>query len=147
MFKNNGDVSFGDVLLSEQQIKGNHNPGAGGWPTIKYFNKETGVEGAPYTKKTDKSMCDELGDIEYMQAYVEEAGSTSMCAIADGAGCSEKEVKFIETWKAKSGEDVDKQVTRLNGMKEKPMKPALLTWLKQRLAILKQFARKGKEEL
>ena len=63
-FSSNNDVSFGDINLSEQQIRGNHNPGAGGWPTIKYFNKETGYEGATYNKKTDKSMCDELGDYE-----------------------------------------------------------------------------------
>lgn len=47
-------------------------PGAGGWPTIRYFNKETGVGGAPYKKKTDKAMCDELKTSEYMTAYVEE---------------------------------------------------------------------------
>jgi len=48
----------------------------GGWPTIKYFNKDTGYEGAHYKKKTPKAMCDELGDNEYMQQYVEEAGHT-----------------------------------------------------------------------
>ena len=47
-------VSFGDVNLSEEQIRGNHNPGAGGWPTIRYFNKGTGYDGAPYAKKTDQ---------------------------------------------------------------------------------------------
>ena len=31
------------------------------WPTIRYFNKETSKDGAPYDKKTDKAMCDELG--------------------------------------------------------------------------------------
>ena len=66
-FADHKDVVFGDINLSAQQVKGKHNPGAGGWPTIKYFNKETGYEGAPYEKKTDKSMCDELGDDEYME--------------------------------------------------------------------------------
>ena len=66
-FAANGDVSFGDVNLSEEQVRGNHNPGAGGWPTIKYFNKQTGYEGAPYEKKTDGAMCDELGNEENMQ--------------------------------------------------------------------------------
>ena len=37
------------------------NPGAGGWPTIRYYNKETGILGKSYEKKTDASMCDELG--------------------------------------------------------------------------------------
>ena len=38
--------------------------GAGGWPTVRYFNKETGYGGKPYPKKTDKAMCDELGPKE-----------------------------------------------------------------------------------
>ena len=104
MYANNKDVAFGDVVrslsipghgfflasyivhyspfylsmqnLSEEQVRGNHNPGAGGWPTIKYFNEETGVEGKAYTKKTSGAMCDELGNEEYMNAYVEEAGNT-----------------------------------------------------------------------
>ncbi len=41
-FANDNNVAFGDVNLAEDQIRGNHNPGAGGWPTIKYFNQETG---------------------------------------------------------------------------------------------------------
>ena len=36
-------------------------PGSGGWPTIRYYNKETGVDGASYTQKTSMSVCDELG--------------------------------------------------------------------------------------
>jgi len=57
MFGSNPDVAFGDVLLSEQQIRGNHNPGAGGWPTIRYFNKQTGYEGASYVKKKQINLC------------------------------------------------------------------------------------------
>jgi hypothetical protein len=36
---------------------GDLSPGAGGWPTIRYFNKATGYDGTPYAKKTDKAMC------------------------------------------------------------------------------------------
>ena len=98
-------MAFGDVNLSEEPIRGSYNPGAGGWPTIRYFNKATGLEGAPYTKKTSGAMCDELGNDEYMQAYVEEAGGTSLCKASDGAGCGEKELGFSEKWK---GETVEK---------------------------------------
>ena len=91
-FASNDGVAFGDINLSEQQIRGNHNPGAGGWPTIRYFNQETGYEGHAYDKKTSKAMCDELGDEEMMQAYIEEAGGVSLCSAANGSGCSEKEV-------------------------------------------------------
>ena len=34
-------------------------------------------------------MCDELGNEKYMQEYVEEAGSTSLCKASDGAGCGD----------------------------------------------------------
>jgi len=140
LFGNNKDVAFGDVNLSEEQIRGNHNPGAGGWPTIKYFNKETGYEGKPYTKKTSGAMCDELGNDEYMQAYVEEAGSTSLCKVEDGAGCEDREKEFITKFKTKSSDDIEAQLKRLNGMKSGKMKPDLLKWIKQRIAILKQLS-------
>lgn len=94
-------------------------------------------------------MCDELGDDEYMQGYVMEAGSTSLCSAETHKGCSEKEIKFIELFKTKSAEDVVKQIERLNGMKGKSMKAELKQWLSQRMAILKQLAKPAasKEEL
>lgn len=114
--------------------------GAGGWPTVRYFNKDTGYEGKPYTKKTDKAMCEELGDEEYMTAYVTEAGGTSLCSAKDGAGCGDKELGYIKKWKeGKTPADYEKQLERLTGMKSKPMKPELTKWIGQRLAILKQL--------
>lgn len=75
-------MAFGDVNLSKDQIRECHgtpqNPGQGGWPTIRYFNKDTGYGGKPYAKKTQKAMCDELGDKKNMQAYVEEMGKTKL---------------------------------------------------------------------
>jgi len=141
-FENNTQVSFGDVNLAEQPIRGSYSPGAGGWPTIRYFNKETGYEGKPYPKKTDKAMCDELGDDEYMQAYVEEMGATSLCSALDGAGCSDKEVEFANKWKEKPAAEVKAQLERLEKMKGGSMKPELKKWLSQRLALLKQLAPK-----
>lgn len=139
-FADNNDVAFGDVLLSAHSIRGApYNPGAGGWPTIRYFNKETGYEGAPYPKKTSKAMCDELGDISYMTAYVEEMGGTSKCSVASGAGCSEKELGYIAKWKLKSAAEVASQTARLEGMIDGKMKPELAKWIKQRLAVLKQL--------
>ena len=66
---------FGDINLSEDRIVGDHKPGAGGWPTMKYFNKETGYEGANYVKKTNKAICDELGNEDNMEAYIKEVSS------------------------------------------------------------------------
>ena len=112
-FANNNNVAFGDVNLSKNQVRGNHSPGAGGWPTIRYFNKETGYDGASYTKKTSKAMCDELGDISYMQAYVEEAGQTSLCDVNEQSNCSSEEVTFIKKWSAKKPEAINAEATRL----------------------------------
>jgi len=93
-------------------------------------------------------MCDELGEESMMTAYVEEAGHTSLCSVATGAGCSDKEKAFIETWKAKSKADVDAQVTRLEGMAAGKMTADLKAWLNQRRAILSQFQKaQAKSEL
>lgn len=62
----------------ESELLRAHNGGKGGWPTIKYFNKETGLAGKQYTQKTSKKVCDELGDQSYMRAFVEEAGNTKL---------------------------------------------------------------------
>lgn len=130
-------------LSTDQVRKGS--PGAGGWPTIRYFNKKTGYDGADYKKKTGDAMCTELGPgLPYMQQYIEEYGEASLCDIATGDGCTEKEKGFISTWKGKmagaSGkEELEKQLTRLGGMSGSSMKESLAEWLRQRLAILNQF--------
>jgi len=147
MFAENPDVAFGDVNLATDPIRGSHNPGAGGWPTIKYFNKDTGYEGAPYPKKTDDAMCDELGNIKYMQAYVEEMGQTSLCNAATGAGCSEREKGYIAKMNAKGPEKIASELARLTGMSGKKMKPALIQWMNQRIAALKQLNAAQKQEL
>ena len=61
-FSGNPNVVFGDVNLQDAgNIPGKFGAGQGGWPTVRYFNAETGYDGAPYKQKTSKSMCDELG--------------------------------------------------------------------------------------
>jgi len=146
-FATNPDVKFGDIALSDGGPRGGEgaNPGGGGWPTIRYYNKETGILGKSYEKKTDASMCDELGPKGgLMQDYVEEAGSTSECSVvAPYSGCGDKQKSFIEKMAGKSADDVDKQLVRLTAMKEKPMKADLKQWLNQRLAILKGLAKLG----
>lgn len=140
MFASNPDVAFGDINLSKQSIRGNANPGAGGWPTIRYYNKKTGYEGESYTKKTDKSMCDELGDIKFMKEYIMEAGETSLCSVVTKAGCSERESAFIDKMQAQDPAAIAAQLARLDKMTSKPMKEHLKQWLTQRIAVLKQFA-------
>jgi hypothetical protein len=149
-FHGNADVAFGDVALSKNQVRQIHGvdqgAGSGGWPTVRYFNKETGYGGKPYAKKTSQAMCDELGPkTDYMQQFVEEAGGTSLCDVKNTeVGCNEKQKGFIDKWASKPAEEVKKQLDRLTGMVDmgsENMKPDALTWAKQRLNIFKQLAK------
>lgn len=141
---------FGDVSLSKNQVQTIHGTsqgaGSGGWPTIRYFNKETGYGGKAYEKKTDKAMCDELGPNEgYMQEYIEDKGSTSLCSVKDTSkGCSEQQKEFIGKWAEKPADEVKKQLDRLNGMIDKgaSMKPDAFKWVKQRIAVFKQLSQR-----
>lgn len=150
-FHGNADVVFGDVALSKNQVRTIHGTeqgaGAGGWPTVRHFNKQTGYGGAKYEKKTGDAMCDELGPkTDYMQIHVEEAGGTSLCNIlTPDKGCTDQQKTFGEKWGGKSKDDLAKQMERLTGMVDKDggsMKPEALTWAKQRLAIIKQLHKK-----
>jgi len=139
-FKNNDMVAFGDVNLQEAPIGGPYSAGAGGWPTVRYFNKETGVAGAPYKKKTDGSMCDELGKDEYMTQYVTEYSMTSACALSSGESCTERELEFAGKWKGKTADELAVQLTRLRGMAGTSMKAELKQWLGMRINALTQLA-------
>lgn len=96
-------------------------------------------------------MCDELGPKnDYMQLYVEEAGGTSLCSInRTDKGCSDKQKDFISKWSSKPADEIQKQLERLKGMADggSSMKAEALTWMKQRIAIFKQFEKKAKQEL
>lgn len=144
-FAANPDVAFGDVNLRDGAVRTSagvpQNPGAGGWPTIRYYNKDTGYGGAAYEKKTGMPMCEELGPKnDYMQKYVEEAGQTSLCSVGEGnPGCSEREAGYITKARGKTVEQRAKQLTRLQGMSGKKMAPKAQAWISQRIAILKQL--------
>jgi len=153
LFAGNIDVAFMDVNLSEEQIREGpngepYNPGAGGWPTVRYFTKKTGIAGDAYVKKTDKSMCTELGDIDYMTEYVEEYGKTALCSVSTEEGCTEKEIAYVAKMKAKSNNELTSQIERLESMDGSSMTVELFKWLKQRKKILKELVRKdGSDEL
>lgn len=143
-FKDNEDVEFADVNLSEDSVRDgadgtSFNPGMGGWPTIRYFNKETGVGGKPYVQKTKGAMCDELGKEETMIEYVQTAASTSLCSATTGKGCSDKEADYATKWKAKTPSELKEQFERLQKMKGSAMKPEAAQWVSQRVAILNQL--------
>lgn len=138
----NRHVSFGDVNLAEDSISGPpHKPGTGGWPTIRYFNKETGLEGANYVKQTDKAMCEELGDEDRMFEYVMEAGNTFLCSVVDFSGteCDEREIEYIQRMQSKSAAERTDQISRLANMENKSMTAELKQWLTKRKRILNQL--------
>jgi hypothetical protein len=139
-------VAFADVNLSQTNIRGEHSPGGGGWPTIKYFTPETGVEGARYEKKTELSMCAELGDRNRMLDYVEDYGNTVLCG-ADGTNCNEKELAYLEKMMSQDAEAQRKQLERLEGMTENAsMKPELQDWAFRRVRMLKKLLKKDSSD-
>ena len=81
-------------------------------------------------------MCDELGDLDMMMDYIEEAGSTSLCAL-DGKGCDERSLQYLEKMKVKSKADLEAQIKRLQGMEGDIMKEDLRDWMKKRTKLLK----------
>eukprot|EP00037_Helgoeca_nana_P032014 m.411713 g.411713 ORF g.411713 m.411713 type:complete len:147 (+) comp28723_c0_seq1:299-739(+) len=137
---------FGDSALSDGGSRGGEgaSPGAGGWPTVRFYNKATGVLGEAYEKKTDMAMCDELGPkgAHYLQDFIMEKANTSLCkAEAPFTGCSEKEKKFIGKMADKTADDITKASARLEGMKASKMTANNREWLNQRMAILKQLTK------
>jgi len=142
LFAENPDVKFADVNLQGGGPRGSGSPGAGGWPTIRYYNKETGIEGRDYKQKTNMAMCSELGpEGGFLQHYIEEAGKTSLCSVtAPYSGCTEKEKSFITKISTLSVSERAAQLTRLEAMKSSKMKDDLRMWLNQRLAILSKLS-------
>lgn len=99
MYSGNAKVVFADVALSKNQVQSIHgtpqNPGAGGWPTVRYFNSKTGYGGKAYEKKTSEAMCDELGpDQKYMQQFVEQFATR--CSLESKGDCAKKDLKILE---------------------------------------------------
>lgn len=152
LFMGSSDVAFMDVNLQEESIREGpnqepYNPGAGGWPTVRYFNKETGIAGGTYTKKTSEPMCTELGNEERMIEYVEEYSKTYTCSVLTNRGCNEKEIGYIDKMKSKSNDELTSQFDRLISMEGSSMTPDLYIWLKKRKKILKQLLFVGEEEV
>jgi len=78
-----------------------------GWPTIRYFNKETGYQGKPYRKKTDQEVSEELGDVNRMFRYITDYGGTSLCDVVYGDDCTVKELEFLDQWWKKKAQNKD----------------------------------------
>ena len=131
-YKDSSSVLIGDADCTvEQELCSKY--GVRGYPTVKYFTAETGDQGKDYQGGRDFTSLKKFVDTEL----------ASPCEIDDTSNCDERQVNYIEKMSAKSAEDVKKQLTRLEGMKGKSMKPELKQWLLKRIAILKQFDAKS----
>ena len=100
-----------------------------GYPTLKYFNAETGAKGGDYNSGRD---------LESLKAFVEE-NLEIKCQLADQEKCTQKEKDYITKMQGKSKEEVETAHARLEKMKSGSMKPELKQWLVQRLNILTQI--------
>jgi hypothetical protein len=167
---NHATAGLAKATLDVQQ------PGEGGWPTIRYFNKETGPAGASYLRKLGGMVCDELKQDKYMTAYIEEAGKTKLaapgkadgkgegkaagkgadkvkgktapaeCDVFTAAGCGEKETSYLEKLKGLDQKQLKDQLRRLAAMDTANMKPDIKGWLETRVGILTKLTA-AKEEL
>lgn len=140
---------FGDVLLRDQQAPRDvapAKPGQGGWPTIRYYNKKTGKDGADYIKKTKSSMCDELGPRGgLLPDYIREAGGISdKCDVKSGSDCSEKEQDFIKDKSDKENSYFEEQVARISKNLEGNMSDKNKDWAEKQLNIYKQLLEAAK---
>mmetsp|Transcript_4240 Transcript_4240/g.10817 ORF Transcript_4240/g.10817 Transcript_4240/m.10817 type:complete len:144 (+) Transcript_4240:342-773(+) len=129
-FEGSSSVVIGDVdctsdggkpLCDAQEVRG--------YPTVMYFNGETGEKGEKYNGGRDT---------ETLKKFTLESLSAK-CKVEETSACSEKEIGYIEKMKGDSAESA-KQLERLKGMKGNSMAPELKKWLNQRIAILEQVA-------
>jgi len=144
MYKDIPDVVFADVNLKESNpdVRGPpHNPGAGGWPTIRYFTAETGANGGNYKKVTELPMCQELLDRTRMLDYVEGYSGSPLCDVNTGKNCSKQEAEFLEKYKVADSDTIEAQLKRLGEMHD--LKPTLQHWVYRRIRILQKLQANG----
>ncbi len=141
---------FGDVNLSKSRptSKNAGTPGQGGWPTLRHYTKETGIQGAQYTQKTEKAVCDEMKEDNYMETYVMETALVSRCSVSTLEGCSDKEKEYIAKYQGLGPDAVADQTQRLAAMAlTKGAKQSITgyRWLAARRAILKNLGNTNQE--
>lgn len=143
MYAGNKDVAFGDVNLQKGAVREAfgtpQNPGAGGWPTVRYYNKETGYGGSAYEKITQKAMCEELKDVQTMKNYVNFAGKTTSCDVVGEDNCTEKETKYLQKWKTVEGfpAGLRTELDRLTAMDLGSLQGEKKQWAGHRQGLLK----------
>ena len=101
-YKNDAGVVFGDVNLREGRVTQSRdgtpqNPGAGGWPTLRYYNADTGPGGAPVERITNQKICDEFKIPQRMIDSV--TTSRKVCDAVTKKGCDDAESAYLDAWR------------------------------------------------
>lgn len=121
----NHSVSFADAILSDHGLKlrgqQQHRSRRSSaflekqlsadpdhdWPLMRFFNAETGMEGATYKAKTTELLCEELSiRYFYMLDFVEEAAQTSLC-YADGTNCDDRSLRYLRDCRERGNYQAD----------------------------------------
>mmetsp|Transcript_19940 Transcript_19940/g.29533 ORF Transcript_19940/g.29533 Transcript_19940/m.29533 type:complete len:149 (-) Transcript_19940:493-939(-) len=111
--------------------------GIQGYPTIKYFVDGDTTTGSDY--QGGRGFDD-------LKKFTEDTLEV-LCNLETLEECTDKEKGYITKMKAKSSEDVQAQLDRLEKMKGSSMKAELKRWLNQRLRILGEIKKSGGDEL
>ena len=136
-------VAFGDINLATDKVTSafdiNFKPGAGGWPSHRFFNTATGYGGNAYVQKTAQRICDELGQTQAMLDYVSEMSGAWICNARSGEHCTPAEAEYAASWRSKAPEEAAEQLATLDAV---PLADLLddRHWLERRRAVLKQLA-------
>ena len=83
-------------------------------------------------------------DFDSLKKFVENDLAKG-CDVDQADTCDERETKYIDKMKAKGAEKITKELGRLNGMKDKSMKPENKKWMMKRINVLEQL--NGKSDL
>eukprot|EP01010_Urceolus_cornutus_P001030 NODE_1544_length_857_cov_542.710396_g1198_i0.p2 GENE.NODE_1544_length_857_cov_542.710396_g1198_i0~~NODE_1544_length_857_cov_542.710396_g1198_i0.p2 ORF type:complete len:142 (+),score=42.52 NODE_1544_length_857_cov_542.710396_g1198_i0:218-643(+) len=121
-------VIIADVDCTEQQELCEEK-GVQGYPTIKYYTTESGAEGNKYTGGRDAAT---------LTTFVQET-LEAKCDVTDVTTCTEKEQSYISKMSPKSKEEQEKELARLEGMKDNKFKSAQKQYLFARINVLQQL--------
>jgi len=81
--------------------------GVTGYPTIKYFTKETGRDGKKYEKGRT---------LDNLKTFVKKTlkGKKRICDVASKEGCTEEELRILSTFVGQSMADLDSKSAELS---------------------------------
>lgn len=143
-YKDHDYISFGEIDLSQESLREGHNVGIGGWPTLRYFNSNTGIAGESYQKKTNMKMAEELSDKEILESFLLDKSTSLLCKIDLMDKCDEKEQNYITLWNTKSRKEINDQIERLQQLrKSSNIKPDVVQWVIKRINILNQIIKRS----